>query len=151
MKLIYSLAIFLVIGLFFQLNSTFAQEFEEPSYTIDGGKVLGFEVDTEVLSLIVELETWSDGEIKISLPRNLMDSKIDIDDDDFLVLIDGDEVLFEEQKSSIDRTLTIPFKQGDFNIEIIGTEIIPEFSSMAVLVLGSAIGISYFLKNSFKI
>jgi len=150
MKHTYSLAIFLVIGLFFQLNSTFAQEFEEPSYTIDGGKVLGFEVDTEVLSLIVELETWSDGEITISLPRNLMDSKIDTDDD-FLVLIDGDEILFEEQKSSIDRTLTIPFKQGDFNIEIIDTEIIPEFSSMAVLVLGSAIGISYFLKNSFKI
>jgi len=150
MKLTHSLAIFLVIGLFFQLNSTFAQEFEEPSYSIVGGKVLGFEVDTEVLSLIVELETWSDGEITISLPRNLMDSKIDTDDD-FLVLIDGDEILIEEQKSSIDRTLTIPFKQGDFNIEIIGTEIIPEFSSMAVLVLGSAIGISYFLKNSFKI
>ncbi|HSF28153.1 MAG TPA: PEFG-CTERM sorting domain-containing protein, partial [Nitrosopumilaceae archaeon] len=57
----------------------------------------------------------------------------------FFVLIDGEEVDFEEEATSNDRTLTIHFQDGAEEIEIIGTFIVPEFGAIAALVLAVAI------------
>jgi len=112
------------------------------SYSITGGRVLGITADVEAKSLLVSIDTTSDGTLIITLPRGLIDAKINGnqgDDEQFFVLIDGEEVEFEEDKTSEDRTLTIQFQDGAEEIEIIGTWIIPEFGAIAALVLAVAI------------
>jgi predicted secreted protein with PEFG-CTERM motif len=111
----------------------------EVVYSITGGRVLGIMADVEAKSLIVSIETTSDGTLIITLPRELIDAKINGNDDSFFVLIDGEEVDFEEETTSSDRTLTIQFQDGDEEIEIIGTFIVPEFGAIAALVLAVAI------------
>ena len=62
------------------------------------------------------------------------------EDDDFFVLIDGEEVDFDETAtSSTDRTLTIAFPAGAEEIEIIGTFVVPEFGTIAAMILAVAI------------
>ncbi|HLC24294.1 MAG TPA: PEFG-CTERM sorting domain-containing protein [Nitrosopumilaceae archaeon] len=109
------------------------------SYSITGGRVLGIIADIEAKSLIVSIETTSDGTLIITLPRELIKAEINGENDSFFVLIDGEEVEFEEESTDIDRTLTIHFQDGAEEIEIIGTWIIPEFGAIAALVLAVAI------------
>ena len=114
-------------------------------YTITGGKLLSITPDTGANSLIIKIDAWDDGELTITLPRELIDSEIldddgnNIGDDDYFVLVDGEEVDFDETTTSTDRTLTIGFPAGAEEIEIIGTFAIPEFGAIAALILAVAI------------
>jgi len=108
-------------------------------YSITGGNVLSIIPDVDANSLIIGISTTSEGEITITIPRSLMDSLIGDDDDEYFVLVDGEEVDFDETKTSTDRTLTIQFPDGAEEIEIIGTFVIPEFGTIAVLILAVAI------------
>jgi predicted secreted protein with PEFG-CTERM motif len=109
-------------------------------YSITGGKVLGITADVEAKSLLVSIQTTSDGVLTITLPRDLIDAKINGEDDSFFVLIDGEETSdVSEETTSTDRTLTIHFQDGAEEIEIIGTQIVPEFGAIAALVLAVAI------------
>ena len=109
------------------------------SYTITGGSVNSVTPDDDANSLVIAITTTSDGELMITLPRALIDAKMNGDDDDFFVLVDGEEVEFEEATTSTDRTLTIAFPDGAEEIEIIGTFVVPEFGTIAVLILAVAI------------
>ena len=108
-------------------------------YTITGGSVISITPDVDANSLIIEISTTSDGQLTITLPRALIDAKLNGADDDFFVLVDGEEVDFDETKTSSDRTLTIAFPDGAEEIEIIGTFVIPEFGAIAALILAVAI------------
>jgi len=110
------------------------------SYSITNGKVLGIKADTQSKSLIVSIQTTGDGQLTITLPRALIDAKMNEQtDDQFVVVNDGQEAAFTETKTTTDRTLTIPFTDGTGQIEIIGTFIVPEFGPIAALVLAIAI------------
>jgi len=109
------------------------------SYTIRGGSLLNVNPDDDANSLILTISTTSDGELTITLPRALIDAKINGEDDDFFVLVDGEEVDFDETATSTDRTLTIEFPDGAEEIEIIGTFVVPEFGTIAALILAVAI------------
>jgi predicted secreted protein with PEFG-CTERM motif len=109
------------------------------SYKITGGSVLSVTPDDEAKSLIIAIKTTSDGVLTITLPRALIDAKINGQDDNFFVLIDGEEVEFEEASTGTDRTLTIAFPDGAEEIEIIGTFVVPEFGTIAALILAIAI------------
>ena len=119
----------IVITLFLVMVGTFtspafAQQFEEPNYDIRRGEVLGFEIDPETGSLIISIKARTNGELTITLPRDLIDAKIGSVDSDFIVLMDNLEtIFFDETITSSDRTLIIPF--GGFNSEIIivGTQV----------------------------
>ncbi len=108
-------------------------------YSITGGSILSITPDVDANSLIIGISTTGDGEVTITLPRGLIDAKISGEDDDFFVLVDGEEVDFEETTTSTDRTLTIQFPAGAEEIEIIGTMVVPEFGTIAVLILAVAI------------
>jgi predicted secreted protein with PEFG-CTERM motif len=116
-------------------------------YSIRGGKILSITPDPQAKSLLIEIETTSadGGELKLILPRSVIDARTGADgqsgeDDSFFVLVDGEEVDFEEVESTDeDRTLTIPFEDGATEIEVIGTWVIPEFGTIAVIVLAVAI------------
>jgi len=111
------------------------------TYSITNGKVLGIKADVQSKSLIVSIQTTGDGVLTITLARGLIDAKSDNQTDDkFFVLTDGQEADFQETNTaSTDRTLSIPFSDGTSEIEIIGTWIVPEFGSIAALVLVIAI------------
>ena len=110
------------------------------TYSITNGKVLGIKADIKSKSLIVSIQTTGDGRLTMDLPRALIDAKINNQtDDQFFVINDGQEAQFTETKTTTDRTLTIPFTDGTGQIEIIGTWIVPEFGTIAALVLAIAI------------
>lgn len=113
-------------------------------YSIKGGKIISIEPDIAAKSLIVTIETTSDGEMTLILPRGVIDAKLGPDgrsgeDDSFFVLVDGTEGDFEEITTANDRTLTIQFDEGTTQVEIIGTWVIPEFGAMAAIILAVAI------------
>ena len=85
-------------------------------------------------SLFFPISAHSDGELTVSLPRELIDATIGDLDDDFFVLIDEEEVAFSETKTLDERTLTIDFPNGAELIEIIGTE--TTLSTAQVTILG---------------
>ena len=109
------------------------------SYKIIGGKLVSITPDVEAHSLTIAITASQDGSLVITLPRALIDAKMGDQDDSFFVLVDGEEVDFAETTTSTDRTLTIQFPAGAEEIEIIGTVVVPEFGTIAVMILAVAI------------
>src|SRR3989304_6267429 len=109
------------------------------NYKITGGKLVSITPDVEAHSLTIAMTASQDGSLVITLPRALIDAKTGDQDDTFFVLVDGEEVDFEEITTSTDRTLTIQFPAGAEEIEIIGTVVVPEFGTIAVMILALAI------------
>ncbi len=118
-------------------------------YTIRGGTVKNMLIDTDIFALIVIIDSESDGSITLDLPRISIDAKkSDNTDDTFLVFIDGAEVRPEETSTTqTSRILKIEFEEGDSDIEIIGTFVVPEFGSIAILILFLAIISSIFVSS----
>ena len=109
-------------------------------YEITGGKLVSIMPDVDASSLIIAIDAMRDGSLTLTIPRSVADSLLaNGEDDDFFVLIDGEEVEFDETASSTDRTLTIAFPVGAEEIEIIGTFVIPEFGTIAAMILAVAI------------
>jgi len=112
------------------ISPTFAQQFIEPKYTIRGGEVLGFELDQKISSLIITLDARARGELIITLPRNLIDSKSGFEDSDFIIQVSGLQLFsYDETATSRDRTVTIPFKRNNFELIITGTHIFAQAST----------------------
>ena len=103
---------------------TYSIEPFEIRYTIAGADVYGIFQGIESTSLIVKLDdVISDGKLIISIPRELLDSKVTagmIDDDVFIVLVNGEEESFDEIKDSGHRALSIMFEEDSEEIVIIG-------------------------------
>jgi len=90
-------------------------------HDIVGGKVKSITTDMESKSVLISIEATYDGVLVVTLPRTVADAVVGDEDDSFFVIIDGAEVDYEEvSKTSTDRTLSIPFKKGAQEIEIIG-------------------------------
>jgi len=104
-------------------------------YELTGAKIIRITPDYEMKSLIIEIETYSDGELRITLPKDV----IDTDEEGFFILVDGVETNHEAESTLENWSFVIPFSYGSEEIEIIGTYVIPEFGTIAVLVLVIAI------------
>jgi len=110
------------------------------NYEITGGKLLSITPSVQDNSLIIIIDATDDGSLTLTIPRSVLDALLgNGDDDDFFVLVDGEEVDFDEITSATDRTLTIPFQAGSEEIEIIGTFVVPEFGTIAAMILAVAI------------
>jgi len=129
------ITLFLVtIGTF--TNPAFAQQFEEPNYTIRGAEVSGFEIDSENTSLIISIDPRARGELIITLPRNLIDAKIGSEDIEFIIsvgVLEFDSI--DEVKTSFDRTITIPIKRSSHEITIIGTHVFSQVTTGSTVQL----------------
>jgi predicted secreted protein with PEFG-CTERM motif len=125
----------------FQLKDPNSQQTFNVNYTISGGSVKTMTIDAQSLSVIVSVNSTNDGSISLQLPRALIDAKTSSGQDDaFIILIDGAEVKPQSESANNNyRNITIQFLQGDQDIEIIGTQIVPEFGPIAALVLAIAI------------
>ncbi len=125
----------------FQLKDPNSQQTFNVNYTISGGTLKTMTIDARSLSVIASVNSTSDGTITLQLPRVLIDAKTNSGQDDaFIILIDGAEVKPQSESSdNTFRNITVQFLKGDQDIEIIGTQIVPEFGPIAALVLAIAI------------
>ena len=73
-----------------------------------------------------------DGELKITLNKDIITP---FDDGSYFVLINSEEVEFEQ----MGRTLHIEYDAGTEKIEIVGSHVIPEFGTIAMIILAVAI------------
>ena len=106
-------------------------------YVIKGGTLNDMEVDFPSLTLILSLNATNNGVISLDIPRDFMDAKkMDGSDESYIVLINGTEVIPSEvQDSLLSRNITINFLKQDSQVELIGTQIVPEFGSISIVIL----------------
>lgn len=106
----------------------------------ENANILDIYPDTETNSLVIKLNATEKGSLVIILPRHVIDVTFnDKEDNEFFVLVNEEEVDFDEIVTSANRTLTIEFPDNTDEIEIIGSFVIPEFRTIAVTVLAIAI------------
>jgi hypothetical protein len=108
------------------------------------GKITSVEsfLDTKSKSLVLTLRGATNYDpLVIDLPRYILDSKSGTSDSSFVVLVDGNQIEYEELFTTEDnRKISIAVPPSlESQIEIIGTQVIPEFGPVAILVLISAI------------
>src|SRR5207245_8500990 len=109
------------------------------NYGITGGTVNDMSINTNEASLVVSILSTGGGNLTMTLPRTLIDAKAGADDDLFFVLVDGADTDFNESKTNTDRTLTVSFPDGTQQIEVIGTQVVPEFAGLAFAILAISI------------
>ncbi|MBI1828156.1 MAG: PEFG-CTERM sorting domain-containing protein [Thaumarchaeota archaeon] len=123
-----------------QLAATLNDEVYCIPYSINGGTVLSGTLSVASKTLTVNIQANDDGQITLNIPRSVLDSKSGNNDQSFVVLVDGEEKDTSTETTTSDtRTVTISFTAGVGEIEIIGTQIVPEFGPIAALVLAIAI------------
>ena len=89
--------------------------------------------NTDDATLTVHLfSADDDGELKITLNSDIITP---FDDGSYFVLIGGEEVEFEQMGN----TLHIDYVAGTEKIEIVGSHVVPEFGTIAMIVLAVAI------------
>jgi predicted secreted protein with PEFG-CTERM motif len=109
-------------------------------FEADGVIVTGATVSSATKSLILKIETEGDGHISLAVPRDVLDATEDGSDVDFIVLVDDEEADFTETDSDDStRMVEITVSDGASQIEIIGTYAVPEFGTMAAIILAVAI------------
>ena len=116
-------------------------------YTMKGGIISAMNLNQKNLSLIINIATSSDGNLNINLPREGIDSLDNNGQDiDFIVLMyeGNSEIPIQTDVRKIEvenefRSIDIPVKDGDTKIEIVGTHVVPEFGTIAMIVLAVAI------------
>ena len=110
-------------------------------YKITGGKLLSITPDVDQKSLIISIQATDDGSLTLTIPRSIADAlDKNGEDDEYFVLIDQEEAEdFDEVITATERKLTIAFPAGSEEIEIIGTFVIPEFGTIAAMILAVAI------------
>jgi len=83
-------------------------------------------------SVIITIDAADDGELSVTLHSKVITA---FDDGTYFVLIDNEEVEFEQSGSN----LTIPYGAGNERVEIVGSHAVPEFGTIAMIILAVAI------------
>ena len=119
---------------------------------ITNGKVTSVIAKTAENYLVISLETTEDGILSFTTSDFLIRP---FDDGNFFVIIDGEEIDSVNYENKI---LTIPYTANTEKIEVYGSYVIPEFGSIAIIILTAAMvsiialsrknSISYSLSNA---
>jgi len=101
--------------------------------TVTSGVIHHIGANSDDDTLLVHLfGADDDGELKITLNKDIITP---FDDGSYFVLINNEEVEFEQ----MGRTLHIEYDAGTEKIEIVGSHVVPEFGTIAMIVLAVAI------------
>ena len=103
------------------------------NWTIDGGVITSFFVNGDENSIVLYIEATDDGILEISLHEDIIKP---FDDGTFFVTINSEENQDFEQTGN---QLTIPFDAETEKITIFGGWAIPEFGTIAIMILVVAI------------
>ena len=91
------------------------------SYSITGGTINEITPICDSASIIVLFDSDKTGNLTLSIPRNLLDTKFNGIDDEFFVILDGAEISYEETSNKHSRDITISFEPGSYDLEIIAS------------------------------
>ena len=100
---------------------------------ITTGKVTSIIAKTAENSLVISLETTEDGVLSVTTSDFLLRP---FNDGNFLVVVDGEKLHSVKYENKI---LTIPYTAQTEKIEVYGSYVIPEFGTVAVIVLAAAV------------
>ena len=101
--------------------------------TVTSGVIHHIGANSDDDTLLVHLfGADDDGELKITLNEDIITP---FDDGSYFVLINSEEVEFEQMGN----TLHIDYVAGTEKIEIVGSHVVPEFGTIAMIVLAVAI------------
>jgi predicted secreted protein with PEFG-CTERM motif len=152
----------------FYQGDVIVKGFHEPDGTVDvpeeldltqmiyaevtNGEVKSIIAKTTENSLVISLEATEDGMLSFTTSDFLIRP---FDDGNFFVFVDGEEINSVNYENKI---LAIPYTAGTEKIEVYGSYVIPEFGTIAIIVLAVAIvsiialsrqnSISYSLSNA---
>jgi len=77
------------------------------------------------------------------------DAVISAENENYIVLVDGVDTGYDLMKFPNDHVIGFFITEDTKNIEIIGTSVIPEFGSIAIMILGvSILGVIYYSRRS---
>ena len=106
----------------------------EVDYRISGGSVESITANVNGNSIVISIQNADDGgELTITLPSDVVTP---FNDGQFFVLVNDEE---SDDASQNGNTVTVPFEADTNTIEIIGTFVIPEFGTIAAIILAVAI------------
>ena len=105
---------------------------DQLDWTISTGDVTSMYLDADASSLIIHTDTTDDGELFIGLNADYIGS----DDGTFVILVDNQEHQDYEQ-AGMDFYIDLP--AGAEKVEIIGSYAVPEFGTIAMIILAVAI------------
>jgi len=97
-----------------------------------GASVTSITANADDDSVIIVIDAVDDGELSVQLHDKIIRA---FDDGSYFVLIDNEEVEFEQSGNS----LTIPYEAGNERVEIVGSYAVPEFGTIAMIILAVAI------------
>ncbi len=126
-------------------------------YTIRGGDVRDIEMNMERYSILIQTSMDTSGNLILKLPRESFDAQSDGTDENFIVLVSKENtsaenfanVGYEEVGTGSDyRTIRIPLEEDDKWVEVIGTYVIPEFGSIAIIILVVAVSSAIIMSKS---
>ena len=97
-----------------------------------GASVTSITANADDDSVIIVIDAEDDGELSVMLHSKVIKA---FDDGSYFVLIDNEEVEFEQNGNN----LTIPYEAGNERVEIVGSYAVPEFGTIAMIILAVAI------------
>jgi len=100
---------------------------------VTNGEVTSVIAKTAENSLVISLETTEDGMLSFTTSDFLIRP---FSDGNFFVLVDGEEINSIKYENKI---LTIPYTANTETIEVYGSYVIPEFGTIAMIVLAVAV------------
>ena len=98
-------------------------------YSISGGMVTDATLNTSDNSIVININAEDDGTLTVTPSKTVQDGI-------FMVLVDGEE--WDDVEIDANK-VTVMFPAGTEQIEIIGTFVVPEFGTIAAMILAVAI------------
>ena len=98
-------------------------------FSILGGMVTGATINTNDNSIVISINAEEDGILTVTPSKTVQDGI-------FMVLVDGEEW---DDVEIVANEVTVMFPAGAEEIEIIGTFVVPEFGTIAAMILAVAI------------
>lgn len=123
-------------------NSEYVLEIDEHVYFISyvvNADVIAMKIDPESRSLLIGLDNTFDSQFFIDLEHELINAQ----NNEFVILVDGEEVDYKMTSDSDSSTFEFFVPIGSEEVEIIGTNAIPEFP--VGVIFGFVVMISFIM------
>jgi predicted secreted protein with PEFG-CTERM motif len=120
-------------------SSEYVLEVDDHTYSISyvvNAEIIAMDIDPESKSLLIGLDKTYDSKFFIGLEHELINAQ----NNEFVILVDSEEVDYEITSDSDSSTFEFFVPIGSEEVEIIGTNVIPEFPVGAIF--GFAVMIS---------
>jgi predicted secreted protein with PEFG-CTERM motif len=114
-------------------------------YSISGGSLKSLTADVDLATLTAQITSTADGNLTLKLPRDVIQA-LSVDgptggtDVEYAAFADQVPTTLDETATTSEyRTISVMFEMGTSEIDIVGTWIVPEFGTIAVIVLAVSI------------